>query len=71
MTEIVGGPPRDSAEKPVRALVIDDDPSIVRFLEIYLEGHGFKILAAHSGGEGIEELVIDGRVISNGEMGDR
>ena len=53
MTEILGVPPRKPAAEAVRALVIDDDPSIVRFLEIYLEGHGFNILAAHSGGEGI------------------
>jgi len=34
--------------------VIDDDPSIVRFIEIYLGGQGFEILAAHNGAEGLE-----------------
>ena len=38
--------PREGVRRPegVRTLVIDDDPSIVRFLEIYLENQGFAIV---------------------------
>ncbi len=34
--------------------MIDDDPSIVRFLEIYLEGQGFRIHSALGGAAGLE-----------------
>ncbi len=53
MPKVVGGPPVVDVGA-VRVLVIDDDPSIVRFIELYLGGKGFEILAAHSGTEGIE-----------------
>ncbi|MBI5440119.1 MAG: response regulator, partial [Deltaproteobacteria bacterium] len=46
----------------VRTLVIDDDPSIVRFLELYLGANGFAIHAALTGQEGLalaERLVPD------------
>ncbi|GAB4281907.1 MAG: hypothetical protein Kow0092_37040 [Deferrisomatales bacterium] len=48
--------PRKPAQPPeeVRALVIDDDPSIVRFLQIYLEGQGFRIQSALTGHDGVE-----------------
>jgi CheY-like chemotaxis protein len=48
--------PEDSPSpaEPYRALVIDDDPSIVRFLEIYLGGQGFETSSALSGRDGIE-----------------
>lgn len=39
----------------VRTLVIDDDPSIVRFLEIYLESQGFEIHSALTGEEGLAQ----------------
>jgi DNA-binding response OmpR family regulator len=47
--------PRRGALRPegVRTLVIDDDPSIVRFLEIYLENQGFVIASALTGEEGL------------------
>ncbi|MBI5015127.1 MAG: response regulator [Deltaproteobacteria bacterium] len=47
--------PRRVGEPPggVRTLIIDDDPSIVRFLEIYLENQGFTIASALTGEEGL------------------
>lgn len=63
MDAVIGGPSRKPpADDAFRALVIDDDPSIVRFLEIYLEGQGFRIHSALTGAEGIEtarQLVPD------------
>lgn len=54
--------PRGGAlqEGGVRTLVIDDDPSIVRFLEIYLESQGFQIQSALTGEEG---LALAGRLL--------
>ena len=57
MPEMVGGPPAGDAG-PVRVLAIDDDPALVRFLEIYLGGQGFEILSAHAGAEGIEQARV-------------
>ncbi len=37
-----------------RVLVVDDDPSLIRFLEMYLEGQGFRVSSALSGEEGVE-----------------
>lgn len=47
--------PRRSTSLPalVRALVIDDDPSIVRFLEMYLGSQGFEITSALTGQDGV------------------
>lgn len=46
---------REGAPRPggVRTLVIDDDPSIVRFIEIYLENQGFVIASALTGEDGL------------------
>lgn len=38
----------------LRVLVVDDDPSIVRFLEILLSGQGFLMNSALCGEEGVE-----------------
>lgn len=54
MPDVIGGPPPPSPG-PARVLVIDDDPSIVRFLQIYLGGQGYEILAAHAGAEGLAQ----------------
>lgn len=55
MDAVIGAPRnKRPTEEEFRALVIDDDPSIVRFLEIYLGGQGFRIHSALTGAEGIE-----------------
>jgi DNA-binding response OmpR family regulator len=46
----------DSRRTPsgaIRILVADNDPSIVRFLELYLSGQGFEIFSALTGEEGL------------------
>jgi two-component system alkaline phosphatase synthesis response regulator PhoP len=46
----------------VRTLIVDDDPSIVRFLQVYLESQGFEIHSAFTGEDGLalaEKLVPD------------
>lgn len=35
-------------------LVVDDDPDIARFVEVYLQLHGFEVLVAHDGEEAWE-----------------
>jgi DNA-binding response OmpR family regulator len=60
MDPVIGGAhPKSVQDQPIRALVIDDDPSIVRFLEIYLGGHGFEIRSALTGQEGLEMATAD------------
>ena len=44
----------EEARGAVRVLVIDDDPAIIRFLDIYLGEQGYEVLAAPSGADGIE-----------------
>ncbi len=44
---------RSSAQGELQTLVIDDDPSIVRFLEIFLQREGFVIHSALTGEEGL------------------
>src|SRR3546814_12756116 len=38
----------------VTVLVVEDDPVILRLLEVNFELEGFNVLAAHDGAEGIE-----------------
>lgn len=45
---------RGALPGPVTALVIDDDPSIVRFVEIYLAAQGVRVQSALRGGDGVE-----------------
>ena len=40
--------------KPRRVLVCDDDPVILRLLEVNLELEGYDILTAHDGAEAVE-----------------
>jgi CheY-like chemotaxis protein len=55
MDVVIKNPRRSGRPDDVaQTLVIDDDPSIVRFLEIYLGGQGFQIHSALTGEEGIE-----------------
>ncbi len=35
-------------------LIIDDDRDYVRFLELFLDGHGYRTIAAHDGQEGLK-----------------
>ncbi len=54
MERVIENPRRRPAlPESVRALVIDDDPSIVRFLEMYLGAQGFEISSALTGAEGL------------------
>ncbi len=47
-TDQVGGPP------PVRALVVDDEPPLVRLVTSYLEREGFQVQAAGDGERAVE-----------------
>lgn len=47
-----------------RILVVDDDPHIVRTLEILLEGDGYEVSAAASGEEALELLDVQGADIA-------
>jgi DNA-binding response OmpR family regulator len=39
---------------PARVLVVEDDPVILRLLEVNFELEGFEVLLAHDGAEGID-----------------
>jgi len=41
---------------PKKILVIDDDPAFLKSIEAFLEAHGFSVLVARDGKEGIEQL---------------
>ncbi len=46
--------PSGASSAPVTALVVDDDPSIVRFVEMYLENQGLRVHSALRGEDGAE-----------------
>ncbi len=50
--------PRPDRGATTRLLVIDDDPAMVRFVELFLEPEGFQVIGALSGAEGIEQARI-------------
>ena len=39
---------------PARVLLVEDDPVILRLLEVNFELEGYEVLSAHDGAEGIE-----------------
>ena len=43
-----------TAPQPLRILVVDDDPMIIRSLRVALEGDGHAVTTAHGGQEGID-----------------
>jgi len=43
-----------TSPQPLRILVVDDDPMIIRSLRVALEGDGHAVTAAHGGQEGID-----------------
>ncbi|UCG52880.1 MAG: response regulator [Candidatus Latescibacterota bacterium] len=45
--------------KPVKVLVIDDQPDIVDYLEALLQDNGYEVITAHDGDEGIEKAKAD------------
>lgn len=51
---VIRGPPESVDAAGARVLVVDDDPALVRFLELYLEGQGFRVSSALTGEEGVE-----------------
>jgi len=51
-----GYPEADMAQ-PVRALVIDDDRLMCQLLAQYLAPHGFDVVAAHTGPEGVTRAL--------------
>ena len=53
-TTIQNPPPRAPDPGTTRVLVVDDDPSFVRFVEMFLEPEGFQVIPALTGSEGIE-----------------
>ena len=47
----------DAASTPrKKILVIDDEPSIVKYLEAVLEDHGYDTVSASDGNEGLEKV---------------
>ena len=46
-------------EKTYRILVVDDEESVRRNLQVYLEDEGFEVFTVDSGEEGLEALVRD------------
>ena len=44
---------------PKKILVIDDDPTLIKMVQPFLESHGFSVAAAMNGEEGIEKLKSD------------
>jgi DNA-binding response OmpR family regulator len=57
---------------PSRVLVVEDDPVILRLLEVNFELEGFEVLLAHDGAQGIEmaraerpDLVISDIMMPN------
>ena len=42
-----------------KILVIDDDPTLLKMLQPFLESHGFAVTVAFDGEEGIEKLKIE------------
>lgn len=40
-----------------RAVVIDDEKSICRFVKLSLESHGYEVFEANTGNEGIQEVI--------------
>ena len=57
---------------PARVLLVEDDPVILRLLEVNFELEGFEVLSAHDGAEGIElartqrpDLVISDIMMPN------
>ncbi len=53
-TTIQNPPPRAPDPGTTRVLVVDDDPSFVRFVEMFLEPEGFRVIPALTGSDGIE-----------------
>lgn len=43
----------------IRALVVDDEPDILRLIEIKLKKSGFEVLTAHDGQEGLEKALAE------------
>ena len=39
-----------------KILLIDDDPTLIKLVQPFLESHGFAVTAANDGEEGIEQL---------------
>jgi two-component system, OmpR family, KDP operon response regulator KdpE len=44
------------ADNPVRVLVVDDEPSIQRFLQAVLTGHGYEVFQALNGQDAISAI---------------
>jgi two-component system KDP operon response regulator KdpE len=47
------------SDKPVRILVVDDDPQIRRFLRVSLGAHGYQVIEATSGEDGVTKAATE------------
>ncbi len=47
------------ADKPVQVMVVDDEPSIQRFLGTSLTAHGYQVTGASSGREALDVLATE------------
>lgn len=47
------------ADSKKRVLVVDDQPRVLRFIEVYLKARGFDVISTNSGLEALE-LVVSG-----------
>lgn len=45
------------ANSKKKLVIVDDEVSICRFLRVSFEAHGFEVFEAHSGKEGVQEVI--------------
>ncbi len=52
-------PPTDLAERPLRVLVVDDEPHILHYIRATLEAWGHTVTTAGDGHEGLERAIAE------------
>lgn len=53
-------PPAIQVAVPARVLVVEDDPQVRKFMEISLRAHGYNVMLAVQGSDGLERLALEG-----------
>ncbi|MBE3577204.1 MAG: response regulator [Limnochordales bacterium] len=57
MATCIGGEDRNSNQAGARVLVVEDEPQIRRFLRVALTAHGYQMIEAKSGQEGLAQAA--------------